>query len=119
MALKKLNQFITFDLDAFLSGKEIRCNEVGEWAEFQTKKHLGTKITAVIVKDDTQYDSTDGKRVSNRYEQFNINVLKDVNVPIDAKIIPVGVVRATAYGEKDSNFKTKLSVTCKDIKVIP
>lgn len=119
MALKKLNQFMKFDLDAFLSGKEIRCNEVGELVDYETKKHLGTKITAVIVKDDTLYNSTDGKRVSNRYEQFNINVLKDVNVPVDAKIMPVDVVKATAYGEQGSPYKSKLSVTCKDIKVMP
>lgn len=119
MALKKLNQFMKFDLDAFLSGKEIRCNEVGELVDYETKKHLGTKITAVIVKDDTRYNSTDGKRVSNRYEQFNINVLKDVNVPVDAKIMPVDVVKATAYGEQGSTYKSKLSVTCKDIKVMP
>ncbi len=119
MALKKLNQFMKFDLDAFLTGKEIRCNEVGELVEFDTKKHLGTKIIGVIVKDNTQYNNTDGKAISNRYEQFNINVLKDVNVPIDAKIMPLDVVKATPYGEKGSNFKTKLSITCKDIKVMP
>ncbi len=119
MALKKLSQFMKFDLDAFLTGKEIRCNEVGELVEFDTKKHLGTKIVAVIVKDNTQYNNTDGKAISNRYEQFNINVLKDVNVPIDAKIMPLDVVKATPYGEKDSRFKTKLSITCKDIKVMP
>ena len=118
MALKKLNQFIQFNWNAFLTGKEIRCSEVAELVDFNTKEHLGTKVVAIIVKDDTQYNNTDGKAVSNRYEKFNINVLKDVKVPIDAKIMPADVVRATAYGEKDSQFKTKLTITCKDIKVI-
>ena len=118
MALKKLNQFMKFDLNAFLTGKEIRCDEVGELVDYDTKKHLGTKIVAVIVKDDTQYNNADGKAVSNRYEKFNINVLKDVNVSIDAKIMPLDVVKATPYGEKGSNFKTKLSITCNNIKVI-
>lgn len=119
MALKKLTQFIKFDWKAFLADKEIRCSEVGELVDYNTKKHLGTRVVAIIVKDDTQYNNTDGKTVSNRYEKFNINILKDVNVPIDAKIMPLDVVRATAYGEQDSKYKTKLSITCNDIKVMP
>lgn len=125
MGLKKLSQFMKFDLDAFLAGKELECNEVKELVDYETKKHLGTRVTAVITKDNTQYKTIDGKPVSNRYKTFYINVLKDVDVPIDAKIMPLKVVKATAYSPdkdkdgKSSQYKTELSVTCEDIRIIP
>ncbi len=112
--MKKLSQFLKFDFEAFSKGKSYRVIEKSEWVDFETKKHMGTKFTAVITKDNTQYKLKDGECVSNLYEKFNIKVTKDVDVPLNAFIVPINAV-ATVYGD----YKNQLSVTADDIRIIP
>lgn len=116
MALKKLNQFVTFDFNRFMSGKEFTCISVVEWLDYDTKKHLGTKVEVAITKDQTQYDLKPGESVSNVYEKLTFKVKKDVNPQLNSHIIPVNAT-AKAYGE--NGFANKLSITCDDIKVMP
>ncbi len=112
--MKKLSQFMVFNFEAFTKEKMLRVTGVSEWVDFETKKHMGTKIEVTIVKDNTRYKQKDGENVSNIYEKFNIKVPKDVNVPMNAYIVPVNAV-ATVYGD----YKNQLSVKADDIRVIP
>lgn len=113
MALKLLNQFLKFDCDSFFSGKVLRVTGVSENLDFATKKHLGTKVEAVITKDDTPYRCKDGQLVSNRYEKLTFKVNKDVKVNIDDMIVPVNPV-GTVYGD----YRNQLSIKCDDIRVV-
>ena len=115
MALKKLNQFMKFDWDSFIAGKEFMCTGTGELVDYNTKKHLGTKVEAVIIKDSTQYATKNGETVSNLFEKVTFKVMKDITVPMNAQIVPVNV-KAKAYG--DNGFVNKLSITCDDINVV-
>lgn len=115
MSLKKLNQFLEFDWGKFMAGKEFVCVNVSEWLDYETKKHLGVKVEAAITKDDTHYETKNGEKASNIYEKLTFKVMKDITVPLNARIVPVGV-KAKAYG--DNGFVTKLSITCDDIQVM-
>lgn len=113
MALKKLMQFLKFDFEEFSKGKVYQVNGISEWVDYTTKAHMGTKVEAVIVRDDTQYKQKDGETVTNRYEKLNFKVRKDVNVPVNAYIMPVNAA-ATVYGD----YRNQLSVTAEDIRVL-
>ncbi|HIV42590.1 MAG TPA: hypothetical protein H9904_11550, partial [Candidatus Mediterraneibacter guildfordensis] len=91
------------------------CQVVGvsEWVDYDTKKHIGTKIEVVIVEDKTRYTYKDGEVVSNRFEKLVYKVKKDVKVPIDARVEPVNPV-ATVYGD----FRNQLSIVADDIRII-
>lgn len=115
MALKKLNQFIKFDWDGFINGKELVCVGTSELVDYNTKNHLGTKVEAVITKDATHYETKNGEAVSNVYEKITLKVMKDITVPHNVRIVPVNV-KAKAYG--DNGFLNKLSITCDDIQVM-
>ncbi len=115
MALKKLSQFIKFDWDAFIAGKDFVCVGTSELVDYNTKNHLGTKVEAVIIKDATHYETKNGEAVSNVYEKITFKVMKDIAVPHNARIVPVNV-KAKAYG--DNGFINKLSITCDDIQVV-
>ena len=111
--MKKLLQFLKFDFEAFSKGKAYRVTGVTEWKDYNTKEHMGTKVETIIVKDDTQYKLKDGESVSNRYEKLSFKIHKDVNVPLDAYVVPVNPV-ATVYGD----YRNQLSITADDIKVL-
>ena len=113
MALKKLNQFLQFDYPRFSDGKICQVVGVSEWVDYDTKKHIGTKIEVVIVEDKTRYTYKDGEVVSNRFEKLVYKVKKDVKVPIDARVEPVNPV-ATVYGD----FRNQLSIVEDDIRII-
>ncbi len=112
--MKKLAQFSQFDWDSFITGKILRSTECSELKDHNTGEHIGTKVVVAIVRDDTKYKQNDGENVTNLFEKFNIKVLKDVNVPIGATVVPVNA-KATVYGE----YRNMLSVTAEDIQVIP
>lgn len=117
MGLKKLSQFVTFDLAGFLQGKTIMCVGTAEWLDFTTKAHNGIKVESVIIKDDTAYNQKDGEAVNNLYEKITFKCKKDVRIPVNAIIRPVNGV-AVAYGPKDSSYVNQLSVTCDDIQIV-
>lgn len=112
--MKKLSQFINFDWDSFAKGKRFLCTGGSEWVDYETKKHLGTKIEVVIASDHTEYHQRDGELVSNRFEKLTFKVSADIDIPIDQYVEPTGVV-AKVYGD----FRNKLSVQAGNITVIP
>ena len=117
MALKKLNQFLVFDYAKFSHGKVIVCTGIGEWLDYNTKDHKGTKVEGAIIKDNTLYDQKNGESVSNLYEKIIFKCKKDIQIPVGAVITPVNAV-AKAYGENGAKFVNQLSITCDDVKVL-
>lgn len=111
--MKKLSQFLKFDFDAFSNGKIYQVTSVAPWIDYNTKAKMGTKIDTVIVQDKTVYKYKDGEVVTNRYEKLTIKVRKDVQVPINAYIMPINAV-GVVYGE----YRNQLSVTADDIKIL-
>lgn len=112
--MKGLSQFVNFDWDAFAQGKAFVVVGVGEHLDYISKEKLGTKIDCVIAIDKTPYDFKNGTPFSNRYEKISFKVKKNVDVPLEARIVPKEV-RATIYGE----YRNMLSVTCEDVDIIP
>ena len=113
MALKKLNQFLYFDFRGFSDGKIYQVVGISEWVDYETKKHMGTKVETVIVEDKTQYTHKDGEIITNRYEKLVYKIKKDINVPINARVEPVNPV-AKVYGD----YRNQLSVVADDIRII-
>ena len=110
--MKGLNQFLLFNWDAFAEGKSFLVTGVSEYQDFDTKQHLGTKVQCVISSDKTQYSFKDGKEFTNRFEKITFKVLKDVDIPLESRVMPRGVT-ANIYGE----YRNQLSVKCEDIAV--
>lgn len=109
--MKGLTQFQMFDWDAFAKGKVFVVTGISEYADYESKQHLGTKVDCVISSDKTPYEFKDG---TNRYEKLSFKVGKDVNIPLEARVMPKGVT-ARVYG----NYSNQLSVKCDDIAVLP
>lgn len=112
--MKGLNQFMAFNWDAFSEGKTFVVVGVGEYQDYDTKTHLGTKVDCIIASDNTQYKFKDGEKFSNRFEKISFKVCKDVTVSLDTRVKPVNAV-ASIYGE----YRNQLSVKCDDILNIP
>lgn len=113
MALKKLSQFLRFDFEAFAKGKVFQVTGCSKWVDYDTKAYMGTKVDVGIIKDVTQYQLKDGEIVSNRFEKLTFKVPKDINVPVDAYVMPVNAV-ATVYGE----YRNQLSIKADDIRIL-
>lgn len=112
--MKGLSQFLKFDWDAFAQGKQFVVTGLSEYQDYDTKAHLGTKVECVIASDKTPYSFKEGKEFTNRFEKITFKVSKDLNVPLEARVMPKDVV-ATIYGE----FRNQLSVKCSDILPAP
>ena len=113
MALKKLNQFLRFDYEGFSKDKVLQVTGISEWTDFNTKAHMGIKLETTIVKDNTLYKQKDGENVTNRYEKLTIKLRKDVNIPMNAFVVPVNAA-ATVYGD----YRNQLSITADDVRVL-
>lgn len=111
--MKKLSQFMRFDFEAFSKEKAYQAIGTSEWVDYSTKEHMGTKVECLITKDNTQYKLKEGENVSNRFEKLTFKIRKDVNVPMNAYVMPVNAV-ATVYGE----YRNQLSVTADDIQIL-
>lgn len=111
--MKGLVQFLEFDWNRFSRGKRYICTAVSEYADYESKTHLGTKVEAVIAEDKTPYQFRDGKTFTNRFERITFKLNKDIDIPVDVEIIPHGV-KATVYGD----YRNQLSVKCDDIEVV-
>lgn len=111
--MKKLNQFLAFDIERFLKDKQLMTTGVSPILS-EDNKRIGTRVQVVIVEDKTNYNVTEGEQVSNRFEKFNIKLNKVVDdVPMNAIVVPVNPV-AVVYGE----YRNNLSVTADGLKVI-
>ena len=111
--MKKLNQFMSFDWTAFAKDKSFLCTG-GEWVDYATKEHRGTKIEVVIAVDNTEYRHVEGEVVSNRFEKLTIKVSDDIDIPVDQYVMPTGVV-AKVYGD----YRNQRAVTATGLTVSP
>lgn len=111
--MKGLNQFLSFNWDAFAEGKTFIVTGVSEYMDYNSKEHLGSKVDCVIASDKTPYKFKDGEEFTNRFEKISFKVSKDVNIPIETKVIPINAV-ATIYGE----YRNQISVRCSDIQIV-
>ena len=112
--MKMLNQFQSFDWNKFANGKTFLSAGTRPWRDFETKRQLGTIVDAVIYKDQTEYRLREGETgISNRWEKIGIKVAKQIEVPADVQIRPVGVT-ATIYGD----YRNQLSVKAEDIQIV-
>ena len=107
--MKFLTMYLKFAWESFSEGKRFMCIGTREWKEHDTKNHLGTLVDSVIMQDKTDY----GKEGSNIYEKLTFKVAKDVDVPMNAEIIPKNV-EAVVYGD----FRNQLSCTAEDIEIV-
>ena len=112
--MKKLSQFMRFDFEAFSKEKIYQVIGISEWRDYETQKHMGTKLEVVITRDNTQYKQKEGENVSNRFEKLTFKIRKDVHVPMNTGVMPINAV-ATVYGD----YRNQLSVTADDIRVLP
>lgn len=104
-----------FNLDMFLENVVLTCNGVSEYKDYGTGEHLGTKISAVITEDHTQYfPRADGRQVTNRFEKLNINVRKDMQIPLGAVIRPVGNMQTSIYGDRHD----QMSIKCDNVEIV-
>lgn len=111
--MKGLNQFQFFDWNKFADRKTFVVTGVSEWADFDTKSHLGTKVDCIIAVDKTHYNFKPGEEFNNRFEKISFKINKDISVPIDSVVMPKNVV-ASIYGD----YRNMLSVKCDDIVVV-
>lgn len=111
--MKCLYQFENFDMDRFLSGKELTVTACGPWLDYDTKAQLGTKIETVITRDKTPYTPGKNGIATNLYEKMTVKVAKEVSVPISSQIELINAT-ANVYGD----YRNQLSVKAEDVKVI-
>lgn len=111
--MKFLTQFLEFRSNDFFKDKHFLVTSVEELLDFETKKHLGTKVTAAIVKDDTAYKQKTGEVKTNLFEKVVFKVTKDVDVKVNTYVYPVNPV-CKVYGQ----YNDQLSITASDIRVM-
>lgn len=108
--MKKLRQFLKFDLRAFLAGKTLITNGTSPWKN-EKGEVVGTRVETVILVDNTDYGVPD---VSNRYGKIIVKIPKiGFEVPDGVQVELVNGI-GTVYGEYSQN----LSVKADDVRVI-
>ena len=112
--MKKLSQFLSFNITEFLKDKQLVCNGIQPWKDHDTGKLLGSKVEAIIFEDKTDYGpSKDGSIINNRFEKLFIKVPHAVNIPVNTVIALVNPV-GTVWGD----YHDKLSIVAEDVRVL-
>lgn len=117
--MKGLRQFLTFDTDAFFSGKLLIALGVKPFFQYvngeRTEKILGSKIECVIGNDNTKYSNLE---TTNAFEKLSIKVIDDDNFKIEnmTKFKILKFEKATVYGQFQNNLS--LEVLSENIEVI-
>lgn len=111
--MKYLSQFLKFDFESFSAKKAYLALNCSPWIDYDSKQKLGTRIEAVIYRDETPYRQKDGEKGDNRFEKIVFKVSRDISLPENVFIQPVNAT-ASIYGE----YRNQISVKCSDIKVI-
>lgn len=114
--MQGLIQYLRFDWKAFFAAKTLSIVSCGPLTDYNTKQVIGSKITAVIIRDDTPYKpKSDGTKISNLYEKIVVKVPnKTVNLTPGTVVEIVNPV-ATVYGE----YRNQLSITAEDVHEVP
>ena len=98
------------------SAKVLSVASCGPLQDFTTKQVTGTKVTTVIIEDNTPYKpKADGSTISNLYEKIVVKVpgKMGLTIPVGSVVELINPV-GTVYGE----YRNQLSITADDIKVI-
>lgn len=112
--MRNLNQFVAFDLDAFMAGKDLTVAACTPWSDYDTKAKLGTRIEVAITRDDTKYaPGKDGETRTNLYEKLTVKVEKDISLPVGSVVTIVGG-KATIFGD----YRNQLSIKAEDVKIV-
>lgn len=115
MAINGAGQFEKFGWQEFCGDKVLMVKNVAPMRNYDTGEITGTKVEALIIKDDTQYKpKADGSVVSNLFNALSVKLPKqDVNVKI-GDIVEFKNVTAKVWGD----FRNELSVTAEDVTVV-
>lgn len=108
--------YLVFDCAAFLSGKVLSVTLCGPLQDYNTKQVTGTKVTTVIIEDNTPYKpKANGTKVTNLYEKITVKLPGKMNldIPVGSVVELVNPV-GTVYGE----YRNRLSITAEDIKIV-
>lgn len=109
--MKYLTQFLHFDCGTFFRGKTLQIVACGPLSDYTTKQIIGSKLTAVIVKDETEYHTKAGEQASNLYEKVTIKVPGKTLTLAPGTVIELVNSTAVVYGE----YRNQLSVTAEDV----
>ena len=112
--MKYLNQFLSFGCDAFFCGKVLQSVACGPLSDYTSKQTSGSKLTAVIVKDETEYHAKSGEIASNLYEKLTIKVPGKMLNVAPGTVVELVNPTAVVYGE----YRNQLSVTAEDVHIV-
>ena len=111
--MKYLTQFLHFDCSRFFSDKTLQVVGCKQWADYNSKEIVGTKLTAVIVEDKTCYRAKDGEQANNIYEKISIKIPgKTLNIA-PGTVVELVNPTGTVYGD----YRNQLSIRTEDVKV--
>lgn len=114
--MKKLREFMAFDLDAFLKQKDIRVLASEPWLDYNQGSEgnpLGTKYKCIILSDDTEYKNPEDAGV-NAGEALTIKVKGKAKTFKKLSRFKIIGAEATVYGE----FSNMLSIKADDINFV-
>lgn len=80
MALKGVREFLKFDANDFLNGKQLLLMKQEDWIDYDSGKVIGAKLKITIWIDDTKYHS---EKTSNEGSELDVKIpglkAKEVN----------------------------------------
>ena len=78
---------------------QLKLVSISDWADYQTKKHLGKKYELVIMEDN--HEGEGYEKGSNNYEKFYVKMPHDKQMPVDVGDIVkiVGIKKLKIYGK--------------------
>ena len=112
--MKGLKQFQHFDVAGFLQPLGLRSKDCGAWKD-ENNNVLGTRITAVIVRDDANLTDNKGIPINRVFDTFSIKIPNiSLTIPPNA---PIRVINPqTAVGSVWGTYQNNLTVTCDGIE---
>lgn len=111
MPLKHLNQFVKFAWEDFARDKLFQACGQQPWEE--NGKLVGTKVEAVIMRDQTAYTRREGDTRTNRFEKVTFKVAAQLPDLGENFISPVDV-EAKVWGD----YRNNLSIKAANITVL-
>lgn len=111
--MKGLTQFQSFDSMAFFKEKSLQVVSCGPLTDYETKRTVGTKISVVIIEDNTKYHSKAGT-ISNIYEKLTVKVPGKTLELAPGTLVELIDPKCVIYGD----YRNCLSVTAADVRPI-
>lgn len=78
---------------------QLQLVSVSDWADYESKKHLGKKYEVVILEDN--HEAEGYEKGSNNFEKFYVKVANDKQMPVDVRdaVKIVGIKKLKIYGK--------------------